>query len=369
MIDIEHIEQSVAGLPLVGYTVFWSLNGIAVQHADLADRLRVASIAHFLPEPPTYRKALRRALVAWIEQRGTFGYRPLNVEEDDDDEEEAPRSGRLKRALIRVINTRGAEAMVFALVAENVDFAALGLTYGTDLRIQLEKKSGALICTTTARGRIDAANEVKGVYQQLVPFWNHYKELHISTDLSRMMRDIVGSLSAVPLRPKGGLYFIPESRHADLERLRQLLEGLPTQGNDRPGLYALGVVDRDQAKRQLARAVHTGLMQEVTAMQDNLQRFTTAKASTVKSQTIAERLLTYRYLKDKVTAYADLLGMQQEAIQRAISDMERQARSIILADQVDPMLLADKWEAERAAPGEPSNGKEPVEARSLWDDS
>ena len=44
--------------------------------------------------------------------------------------------------LIRVINRAGGEHLVYALVAEDIDFSALGLSYGTALRILLYKKSG-----------------------------------------------------------------------------------------------------------------------------------------------------------------------------------------------------------------------------------
>ena len=52
------------------------------------------------------------------------------------------------RALIRVINKRRSAYIVFALVAEDIDFAKLGLSYGTQLRILLDK------ATTEAAGII-----------------------------------------------------------------------------------------------------------------------------------------------------------------------------------------------------------------------
>jgi len=64
----------------------------------------------------------------------------LQLQRDDGDQEE--NDGGRRRPLIRVINRAGGEHLVYALVAEDIDFSALGLSYGTALRILLHKKSG-----------------------------------------------------------------------------------------------------------------------------------------------------------------------------------------------------------------------------------
>lgn len=73
--------------------------------------------------------------------------------------------------MIRVINRASSEHLVFALVDENVDFASLGLSYGTSLRILLHKKTGEMIVTTEASGVIDAVNESRQLAAELAPYW------------------------------------------------------------------------------------------------------------------------------------------------------------------------------------------------------
>ena len=324
--NLDEIIESTQGLPLAGYTVFWSLAGIAVERDVLKQMLDAAGFSRYTPDYVTYRTALRRALVEWISMRSRFGYRPV-IKPDDESQD-----GALRRALIRVINQREAEFMVFALVAEDIDFSALGLSYGTKMRIRLHKKKGLLIMSTEAKGDIRAEDEAQSVRQQLNPYWERYKELLLSTDLSRMMRDIIGSMQAVSLRDKGGLYFVPVSQHDALERLRALLTSLPTAGNEHPDFFAMPVLDQEQVKHQMARAVHSGMMAEVAAMSMNLERFTQAKDGTVKPETVAERLVAYRRLREKAEVYADLLGLQQDAVVSAVNDLERQARRIVLSD-------------------------------------
>src|SRR5205085_2968277 len=123
------IEESSTSLPVCGMTLFWRLSGIRVNRQDLEAALTATPFLDHLPKLPTPRKALRRTLEAWIAQRTRKASgKPVEAgfegegEEDDDD--------KTQRNLIRVLNRRGAAHMVFALVEEDVDFSALGLSYG-----------------------------------------------------------------------------------------------------------------------------------------------------------------------------------------------------------------------------------------------
>ena len=131
MSDLRIVEESTSQLPLVGFTVFWRLAGIRVSHPDLEQALQSTGFDKYLPDPPTPRVALRRALAEWIRAKQRIA-RSLQLQQDDEDQDE--NGGGHKRTLIRVINRAGSEHLVYALVAEDIDFNALGLSYGTALR-------------------------------------------------------------------------------------------------------------------------------------------------------------------------------------------------------------------------------------------
>jgi hypothetical protein len=97
-------------------------------------------------------------------------------------------------------------------VTEDVDYQALGLGYATDLRILLDKKTGQMICSTSASGRSEAWHESQQVAAELQPYWEEFKDLPVAGDLSEMMRRIVDSLLATSLRRSGGVYFVPVGR-------------------------------------------------------------------------------------------------------------------------------------------------------------
>jgi hypothetical protein len=166
--DLNGVEASTSQFPLIGYTVFWRLAGIRVSHPSLDQALQATGFEKYLPDPPTPRVALRRALAEWIRAKQKIA-RNLQLQQDDEDHEEI--DGGRRRTLIRVINRAGSEHLVDALVAEDIDFSALGLSYGTALRIMLHKKTGEMICTTDAEGMIDAQHESRRVAEELAPFW------------------------------------------------------------------------------------------------------------------------------------------------------------------------------------------------------
>ncbi|MFV9505460.1 MAG: DUF6744 family protein [Oscillochloridaceae bacterium umkhey_bin13] len=325
-------------LPLIGYTIWWGLKGLRVQRSDLLAMLEQTGFAAFAPEPPTLALALKRAIHDWVKTRGVYS---INEEEEEDE----PQPGRTRRAvrdLVRPINTRSSTHVVFALVGENVDLAQLGLSYGTQARILLEKRSPrerqqhppTLICTTEAVGIIAAQNEAQRLTQELRPRWQHYQECYISGDLSRMVRTIIDAIPGrVCVRREGGVYLVPADQHATLKRLQRLVEGLPTDGQHTPYLDMVGVPDEQATRRSMARAIQRGLLGELRAMHnelDDLRR----KARTVQPETIAARLAAYQAVRNRASIYADLLGMQQRTIAEAIAELQGKARALLFSDEM-----------------------------------
>jgi hypothetical protein len=328
--DLNGVEASTSQFPLIGYTVFWRLAGIRISHPDLERSLQATGFDKYLPDPPTPRVALRRALAEWIRVKQRIA-RSLQLQQDDEDHDENG-DGR-RRTLIRVINRAGSEHLVYALVAEDIDFSALGLSYGTALRILLHKKTGEMICTTDAEGVIDAQRESQQVTDELMPYWRQYRDLFISRDLSEMMREIIDGMSAVSLREAGGVYFVPASERDSLLRLRQLIAGIPQVANFDPFVCALGVPDAVEAKRGLSKAVHAGLLDEINSLRGDLGRLSES-GDRLREKTIAQRLVVYKRLKAKAEMYQELLGMRQDEVRAETTGLEREALNLLAADSV-----------------------------------
>jgi len=135
---------------------------------------------------------------------------------------------------------------------------------------------------------------------------------------------------------QAGLYFVPAAQRPARERLRAGPAAVRHRAGQEPQLCALGVLDRVQARRQRAQAVHSRFLDDLAGMQTDLQRFVAAKPGTVKAATPAERRTAYKRLKARAQIYADLLGMQQAGVQAQLAALTDQARAVIAADEPTP---------------------------------
>ena len=91
----------------------------------------------------------------------------------------------------------------------------------------------------------------------------------------------------------------------------------------------LGQLDTAATRKQLAQAAYRDFMAQLAAARQDLAAFAARPDGTVRAATVAARLAAYKELKARAELYAELLGMQQEAIQRGLAELTDQARAIV----------------------------------------
>jgi hypothetical protein len=403
------LEESTGTLPVLGYSVQWNLCHVEIAHTDLVNALRAAGFSTPDPPQPSPTVALRRAMVKWVQNRAmmaaplSYPYRPTEPgilavgiydstgegEYGEDDEDEPAVSngkgrGKAKahKSLLRKINSPQSDWLVFGLVIEQLDLAELGLSYVTRLRVFLHKKTLAIRVSQAEAGlepdnltqpgtQDDEQQEaddnlgdnrlepglatITGEIQQL---FHYYREHHQARDISSLLKQLVGGLDSFSLRRLGGVYFVPEQHRAALDSLRKLVEDLPAV----PGqisdtfMLKLPILDGAGARKQLAQAAYRDFIQELAALQSDLDRLADEAAHhPVRHETIARRLTTYRELKAKAEVYAELLDMQQGRILSAVEQLTGQAAALLdnLSDSTQEAAghqQAFDWENLNPAP-------------------
>jgi hypothetical protein len=116
-----------------------------------------------------------------------------------------------------------------------------------------------------------------------------------------------------------------------LLRLRQLIADIPRVAELDPFVCALGVPDAIEAKRSLSKAIHAGLLDEISSLQTELGRLSVS-SDRLREKTIAQRLVIYKRLKAKAEMYQDLLGMQQDQVRAGIAGLEREAFNLLAVE-------------------------------------
>jgi len=329
MTTLQELQHDYEQLPILGHIIWYGLAGIRTDSATLLHLLTQHGFQDYVPEPPTDKLALQRALREWLRQRGAT---QRNAGDDADDE-------TATRALIRPINKRRAKYSVFAIVAEEIDFALLGLYHGTSMRILLEKlepderaqRQPKLICTTDALGEIAAENEARQVTDELRPIWESYRHLYLSDDLRRMMRAIVeGIPNTIRTRKGGTVYFVPASEKQTLLAFKQLIESLPVDlgSASTPHLIMVPIVDEAHAREELARAVHIGFVADLEALDKDLDDLR-SKVKNISPDAIARRLEKFKAVRDRARTYATLLSLQQETIAEKIDALQQKATGML----------------------------------------
>lgn len=334
-VTLESVEEAHQNHALVGYSVHWRLGGIRVAQDELQTILETHGLGQFLPDPPRPRKALRRAILAWLRERA--GTPASHVEDEMEAVEDAQDEQGGNHHLVRCTHERG--WLCFAVVAEAI--ADFGWSFGTALRVFYHKATQAIYCSTEVTGPPASAEESiqhdRVLTEELFPHWEKYRSLQVAGDLSGMMCQIVGAMDAVQLtdyRGLYGLYFVPYAQKEAVLRAKSMIAALPTNRAHSAYLCALGVLNEAEEKRQLAPSVHDGLMTEVEDLKADLATFLSSAPGTVRPRTVAQRLTRYRRLREKTVMYAELVEFRRETILDEIAQLHRQAEAIVTSSAV-----------------------------------
>lgn len=327
--DLRAHLESTGGLPVLGYTVLWHLVGATAPHTDVLAAFDAAGWKDLAPDEPSLGVALKRAVAAWVRQRSGGPRLVADGAELADDG-----SGTADRALIRTINRKNSTWLAYALIVESIDLGALGLSHATDLRILLNKEDGTLVVTTEAKGNVNQAlAESYAIQAELKPIWQQYRELLMARDVSRALLRVLHTMNAATIREGGGTYFVPATADNEdrLGRLRGIFGALDrVKKSGSPFLLALPQIDVAGARQQLAHATHKSIEAELAETERRLQRILDAEAGSVRPSTLTRQLAEFRQLREKTTAYAELLGMRQDTITATLDKLTAQAKTVIL---------------------------------------
>ena len=333
------IESSGEKLDFLGHTVMWRLSGLRVTHPDLEATLKAIGLEEFTPKTPSQTLVLSRSVQAWLKDRIKAGQMPGMGQSGEDDEDTAG-SGTKTRSLLRKINGAKSDWLIYSLVLETVDLTALGLSYGTTLRVCLHKTQGFLKVTQVPSGTVTTdphdGSMLVAETQQLRSYFSSYQDVHLSADLSILLRHLLGTCQAASIRYGGGAYFVPKAMSEQLMKIKELVDTAWPSPNDPYNssfMLTVRVVDNATDRKDLAKATYQDFMNELVLMQTDMVGLNdqSNKGGNVRKDTLTSRLSKFKAMQHKASIYAETLGMQQEFILEQLSKLEAQAKELILS--------------------------------------
>lgn len=325
-----HIETpEEIGLPLLGYLTITTVKGIEINEANLLSTLTEMGLSRYMPGLPLPTKTLGRAIRRWLKEvnKVDIGF------------------GNDEKALVRTIVGRSeSDVVVYGLVAEKKDLVEWGLEYLTNLRIFYEKENGALSlrCTGVGQDYARMTGNDLSMLSQLEPHWNYYKNLYVSSDLSRMITAMVKDLDSINAKDRSGVYFVPTNRLAELQQIQTLIEEkLPLSPGDtnKSNLSAFPQIDRAESRRRFGNLAYQSLLGDLSGLDAKLNRFVETASNgngtgrgrpgLIKKESVLAQLGEYKDMKTKILLYKEKLGIQQEELLAKLSGLEETARKLI----------------------------------------
>lgn len=313
------------GLPLLGFCLSWTASGLEIAHDTLVSLLEREGFGNFKPTLPTAKIALKRAITHWIEQ--VLGENP----ELYDLAEDAPGDGARRRALLRSANKDGKAWMSYILVAEDVDYEALGVEHASKLRFLLNKDTEQLLVTTDESGAPDLlTHREHRIEADLAPLWSHYRDLHTTGDILKLFKGIIDRADSIALRSGGGFWFLPDSERETVLALRRLFDNILAATDGSAFLLTLPQIDMGGARAQLAHAAHEAITGEIANMDRYLtEEFTKQPPGTVRDRSIASELTKYQDVRRKAELYARLLDLRKDELLSGIDKLTAKATAIV----------------------------------------
>jgi hypothetical protein len=268
-----------------GAIVYWRLSG-TINAAQLEEAWQNANLAlELLPETPSPEAALRRAVYEQKERR------------------------RLARKLP---NGKG-----WALVNELVD--GDDLEYEISIRVFLNK---------VGQVEFEMPEDVRPEEQQMctqieASFYQHLDELS-AADVSAWLVGFSAKCSAVSLRERGGIYFVPRQNLAYWRSAYKAIQSVSGHS-----CYEIPALKSDEAVDAILDAVTREAQAAAEAMAEELA------SGDLQSRALANREERCTSMLAKLKQYEDLLGRSMGAITDRVGDLKAEIATAALATMGD----------------------------------
>ncbi len=253
----EEIKRAEA-YPLIGYTVWWSMQKFRIDHAKFIEMMARSNF-----DQKYVKEASDKSVLTQVMRERTKGSRNQYYRKAVDD---STRTG-------------------FTITDTQVDQQTLDTQYQTITRAVILKESKAL--------------KVEGIgKQEIEETFSSFKGT-VTTDQFRnsLIRFLEKTCNSVSIRDRGGVYFVPVAHKNEIESIRKLFAEIG--GCE---LEALPVPDLDEAKKSMWKALVLDTHKEIADLQEELSNM-----SAPSQRVLQNRILRIQEINTKVSLYSDLM--------------------------------------------------------------
>ncbi len=278
------ILSDVKGMPVLGYTIYWSLSQTKVEEPELEQLLGATIGTKYMPRKPIKKRVLRRALkeLKHLEDAGL------------------------------ITKVRDDAAMVGYIITEEV------INDAEELGESLDFQKRTVVVYEKDNDRLRFGKTLNTHAQALMDLYKEFTDVFTSEDIRKIILEWVRDQSGITLRESGGIYFVPCETSA-LDTL------LTTVGGT---LYTLPMLDCGTAKKQMYAIVKFEIESKFEILAEEIKHLA-AKGKT-SELVFKRRLEEFKELRMKTEAYRDLLLVDADVIGDKITSLEAEVRESIV---------------------------------------
>jgi hypothetical protein len=268
-----------SGVELLGEVIAWSTAGVAVRHGILVEALTAAELDPAVARELAPRHAFTRAAKHLSEQR-----------------------------IIRAL-AEDSDSIRFQLTAEHR--LADRIEYIRETTLTLNKRTGTVTCdlpglATLAQEHLDRAIEAR-----------------TGSDVTRVIQRLFERHADLfPVRPQGGVYFVPKRHVVFVEKVQRFVSRINGQVLRFP--VPAGTAEGD---RSVKASVAAGLAALIAEHRDAVASF----GQDTREDTLTRAADRIRQTRFKVEAYAELLADEKTRLDLAVSAARDELRAKVAA--------------------------------------
>jgi len=280
----EAIKRSADGYPLLGYCVYWSISEFKITYREFMERLEQAG----LPSDLATENNLKSALIQSLKDATKGLKNKFHRKVLDDD----------KRA-------------VFAIVNSEVDAQNTDVNFSTETKATLNKEHMHIV--------------VEGPDKELIE--KHFEQNIGAMDQDRFRNVVLKYLnkhcSAVSIRDRGGVYFVPSTMQTEFDLLGQYFSKFPGCSLD-----IVPIIDTQEAKHSMWKALVGDVQAELVSLQDDLKDMTVD----TQKRSIEHRVEKFKSLRDKVEMYEILLNGTAKELKDSLDQVGTKLHDMLAKD-------------------------------------
>jgi len=277
----------------IGYLTWYSVAAREYEKDEIMGALQNAGLSEYAPNPIRVPDAFRRATKAVEvkrEQVADTAYRNILVREVAADKKIVQRN----------------------LVIEIVDPAGRRLSYNPE---------GAIIILNRENETVQFSvldESVRPYAEEAARLFEVFRTHYDDQTVRRIVQSVLQKLAPTPIRPSGGVYFVPRAHGVKLEALVSFLRAL--EGCEG---YKLPLIDL----RETRDMVRAKLMEHMRATIDALKQALASEG--INKNTIKAQVTEAKQLLDGLKAYEELLNEEMERIHLMADIMRQQVDALI----------------------------------------